>query len=56
MRDGNDKVNLELVEDMKLHPGTLVRLIFFSEAESGVFGVCWSGNRSQHSPDHLEVD
>ena len=39
MRDGNDKVNLELVEDMKLHPGTLVRLIFFSEAESGAL-VC----------------
>ena len=41
MRDGNEKVNLELVEDMKLHPGILVRLIFFffSEAESGAL-VC----------------
>ena len=40
MRDGNEKVNLELVEDMKLHPGILVRLIFFfPEAESGAL-VC----------------
>lgn len=48
---------MELVEDMKLPPGILVRLIFFfSEADSG--GLVCAGVEIgvRHSPDHLEVD